>query len=276
MSIVDGVGLIEWEGGLFTPDSALLPRVRWAFAQIRAAGGSITLNEAGRPYGVASDTNVGRSGAGSSGTFSGRSTVYYQWGRHLLWRDTGGRQGTPSAADPSGGPYASEHTQGIAIDCNAGNASLRARYFAMVGLSNTIASESWHWAIRGPSQVDLSDYAYTGGNATETPEQRDEKDIQMGTTEILAAIHDRRSVAVVEVNGAIYVADFGAGTKWNVARGQSNVDAAFKFIDFLRDGLGWPDIRKQSPLTLAGLVDVTEEGTVRQEVAEGIRDALNK
>lgn len=169
MSIVDGTGLIEWEGGLFAPDSALLPRVRWAFAQIRTAGGDISLNEAGRPYGVASDTAVGRAGADSAGTLSGRSTVYYQWGRYLLWRDTGGRQGTPSAADPSVGPMASEHTQGIAIDCDTYQPALRAKYFAMVGLKNTIASESWHWAIRGPVQdgVDLAAY---GGNSIERDE----------------------------------------------------------------------------------------------------------
>lgn len=148
MSIVDGTGLIEWEGGLFDPAGDLLPRVRWAFTAIRDAGGDISLNEAGRPFGVFSDQYA----RNSSDTESGRSTVWFQWGRFE-------RGETPSAANPAGGPFASEHTQGIAIDCNAAQPGLRARFFAMVGLENTIASESWHWAIRAPSTVDLSGFA---------------------------------------------------------------------------------------------------------------------
>lgn len=177
MSIVDGKGLIEWEGGLFAPDSQLLPRVRWAFAQIRAEGGSITLNEAGRPFGVSSD-QYARS---SQDTESGLSTVWFQWGRYE-------RGETPSAANPAGGVYASEHTQGIAIDCNANPTSLRAEYFPMVGLENTIASESWHWAIRGPSQVDLSAYADTGF----TPFANEEIDMA-AREDILAAVSDLKA-----------------------------------------------------------------------------------
>lgn len=159
MSIVDGKGLIIWEGGYFEPGSDLLRRVQWAFARIRAEGGRIVLNEAGRPYGVPGDTAVGRANKSSTMTASGVSTVYYQWGRYLLYLDTGGRQGTPSAANPAGGPLASEHTQGIAIDCDAQDvytATLRAKYFAQAGLKNTISSESWHWAIRGPFMGDTS------------------------------------------------------------------------------------------------------------------------
>lgn len=166
MGMVDGAGLIEVNGCLFTPDSALLPRLRWATAQIEASGGSLVWNEAGRPYGVSGDANV----RSSSQTASGRSTVWYQWGRYL-------RGETPSAANPAGGPYASEHTQGIAIDCNANPTSLRARFFAQVGLSNTIASESWHWAIRGgiASGVDLASYA--GGNSTPIDNRTDDDEM---------------------------------------------------------------------------------------------------
>lgn len=149
MSIIDGQGLITWEGGLFAPGSDLLRRVKWAFGKIRAAGGTIYLNEAGRPFGVPGDANVGWEWQ----TASGRSTVWFQWGRYL-------RGETPSAADPrSGNVFASEHTQGIAIDCNAptaADAALRAKYFAQAGLKNTISSESWHWAIRGNPLVDIS------------------------------------------------------------------------------------------------------------------------
>lgn len=147
MSIVDGNNLIEVRGCLFEPDSDLLRRLTWATAQIGAEGGTLYWTEAGRPVGVPSDANV----RSSSQTASGRSTVWFQWGRYL-------RGETPSAADPRTGPLASEHTRGIAIDCNAPtqrDAELRAKYFRLVGLENTVSSESWHWAIRGPVLVDL-------------------------------------------------------------------------------------------------------------------------
>jgi hypothetical protein len=162
MSIVDGSGLVEWEGGLFAPDSDLLRRVKWAFAQIRAAGGTILLNEAGRPFGVESDQYA----RNASLTKSGLSTVWFQWGRYR-------RGETPSAANPAGGIYASEHTRGIAIDCNAYQPELRAKFFAMVGLENTISSESWHWAIRGPVTVDLSSLGSTAFDNTEKEEDED-------------------------------------------------------------------------------------------------------
>lgn len=213
MSIVDGKGLISWEGGLFTPDSALLPRVRWAFAQIRAEGGSIVLNEAGRPFGVPGDADVGS----SSETDSGLSTVWYQWGRYL-------RGETPSAADPrTGNPYASEHTQGIAIDCNANPTSLRARFFPMVGLSNTIASESWHWAIRGPSQVDLSAYAWAGENFTPiSPEEDDmtpEQDARLTNVENLVSLISKQKP------GSIWI---------------KNIDVPGAFALLSEDGVKYP------------------------------------
>lgn len=159
MSIVDGSGLITWEGGLFVPGSDLLRRIQWAFAQIRAAGGTIYLNEAGRPFGVPSDANV----RSSSQTASGLSTVWYQWGRYL-------RGETPSAADPrSGNVFASEHTQGIATDTNAptlADMQLRAKYFTLAGMRNTISSESWHWAIRGNPLVNIGASTAASGGAT--------------------------------------------------------------------------------------------------------------
>jgi|GEM_PF-2576469 len=155
MSIVDGRGLITWEGGLFEPGSDLLRRTQWAFARIRADGGRIILNEAGRPFGVPGDASV----RSASLTASGVSTVWFQWGRYL-------RGETPSAADPrSGNTLASEHTQGIATDTNAPSVfdmTLRAKYFTQVGMRNTIASESWHWAIRSAPQVDLASISGVG------------------------------------------------------------------------------------------------------------------
>lgn len=186
MSIYDGKGLILWEDGLFVPGSDLLARVKWAFAQIRAAGGTILLNEAGRPFGVPSDQNV----LYPWQTASGYSTVYYQWGRYK-------RGQTPSAANPALGPNASEHTQGIAIDCNAPSvfdATLRAKFFALVGLKQTISSESWHWAIRGPAQVDLS--AFAGGNATPIDNSPASK-VRVPTQEEVDEMSANRDAAIV-------------------------------------------------------------------------------
>lgn len=149
MSIVDGTGLVTWEGGLFEPNSDLLRRVKWAFGKIREDGGTIVLDEAGRPFGVPGDAKVSNAWE----TASGISTVWFQWGRYL-------RGETPSAADPrSGNVLASEHTRGIAIDCDAKDvytATLRAKYFAQVGMKQTIPSESWHWAIRSNPTVDIA------------------------------------------------------------------------------------------------------------------------
>lgn len=152
MSIVDGRDLIVWEGGLFERDSDLLKRTQWAFGRIRDDGGTIILNEAGRPYGVPGDVAVGRAGLPESRTASGRSTVYYQWGRCLAGL-------TPSAANPALGPFASEHTQGKATDTDAPtdrDAELRRKYFGMVGMFRTIPSESWHFAIRRDPESGVS------------------------------------------------------------------------------------------------------------------------
>lgn len=148
MGMVDGVGLIEWEGGLFDPAGDLLPRVRWVFTQMRAEGWDIELNEAGRPFGVFSD----RYATSASGTASGRSTVNYQWGRYL-------RGETPSAANPAAGEYASNHTRGLSVDTNTNNMARRRELFAQVGMDFDIASESWHCTIYRPSTVDLSAFA---------------------------------------------------------------------------------------------------------------------
>ncbi|PPF64532.1 hypothetical protein C5E11_03835 [Clavibacter michiganensis] len=156
MSIVDGTGLVAWEGGLFEPGSDLLARTRWAFNYIRERGGTIKLNEAGRPFGVYSDRYV----EDASDTASGLSTVHFQWGRFL-------RGETPSAADPAGGIYASDHTKGLATDTNASDIKLRAEAMSLVGMVQTIDSETWHFAIRHPSQVDLTGWNTTG----ETPNE---------------------------------------------------------------------------------------------------------
>lgn len=172
MSIVDGKGLITWEGALFVPGSDLLKRTQWAFAKIRADGGTIVLNEAGRPYGVPTDQFV----HSSTATASGLSTVYFQWGRYL-------RGETPSAANPANGSLTSEHTQGLATDTDAPTTHdklLRAKYFAQVGMKNTISSESWHYAIRGPSLVDLNLDTTTAGGSSSPIEPQEEED-DMGT-----------------------------------------------------------------------------------------------
>lgn len=153
MSIVDGTGLIEWEGMLFEPGSDLLARTRWVFNYVRERGATIVGNEAGRPFGVYSDRNV----RNASDTASGRSTVHYQWGRYL-------RGETPSAADPAGGIYASDHTKGLATDTNCSDIAIRREGMRLVGMVQTIPSESWHFAIRSAPLVDLTGWNTTGEN----------------------------------------------------------------------------------------------------------------
>ena len=240
MSMVDGIGLIEWEGGLFDPSGDLLPRVRWAFAQIRAAGGSISLNEAGRPYGVPSDANV----RSASQTASGRSTVWYQWGRYE-------RDETPEAANPLQGVYASEHTQGKAIDCNAAQPSLRAQYFAMVGLVNTIRSEPWHWAIRGGSSVDLSDYANAA--VIETPEQREERELMSAKDDIINGlipiiIEAARVQAKDALRAKLYRLKDGPNAGRIFAR---NLTTGAEW-DYLNPNTLWDDIAADKTLGLVG------------------------
>jgi hypothetical protein len=161
MTLRDGTNLSRWEGGLFDRDNAdsvsLLFRLIWLFTAYRAAGGRIGLNEAGRPLGVPGDTDVGRAGAGSGGTLSGLSTVFYQWGRYLLYRATGGRQGTPSAADPYGTP--SRHLVGLAADIDASDYALLDRLAAQVGMRRTISSEIWHYEIVSNPSIPASEFA---------------------------------------------------------------------------------------------------------------------
>ncbi|QJU52919.1 hypothetical protein SCB71_06250 [Herbiconiux sp. KACC 21604] len=154
MSLVDGLDLIEWSGCLFDPlndDSMeLLARCMAIEANMTLERASIYWNEAGRPYGVESDRYARR----ASDTFSGRSTVWYQWGRAE-------RGETPSAADPRMGPLASQHTRGRAMDCNAPNdysMQRRAYWMGLAGMKRTIPSESWHFELWGACQLDLTPY----------------------------------------------------------------------------------------------------------------------
>lgn len=156
MSIIDGTGLVEWEGMLFEPGSDLLGRTRWVFNYVRERGGKIKGNEAGRPYGVPSDQYA----RNALDTESGLSTVWFQWGRAE-------RGETPSAADPRGGVLASDHTKGIATDTDCNDIALRREAMALVGMEQTIDAESWHFAIRSAPQVDLTGWNTTG----ETPNE---------------------------------------------------------------------------------------------------------
>jgi hypothetical protein len=165
MSLVDGNDLSTWEGGLFDRNNedsvSLLFRLLWIFTQGRAEGMGLGLNEAGRPFGVFSDIDVGRNRGSASQTASGRSTVCYQYGRYLLWVATGGREGTPSAANPYSGVYASQHTRGLAADIDASNYGRLDQLAARVGMKRTISSEIWHYEIfRNPDpDIDFSRFS---------------------------------------------------------------------------------------------------------------------
>lgn len=154
MSLIDGIGLVEWRGCLFDPSMPTLAECMYVDRYIRERGGSISWTEVGRPWGDERDVPVGESGRPSSETISGRSTAFYQYGRKL-----GGF--TPEAAYPYGNPLASDHTKGIAADTNSSFPALRAEAFRQVGWIFNIPSESWHAAKRLPYMpgVDLSSFA---------------------------------------------------------------------------------------------------------------------
>lgn len=143
MSLVDGRGLIRWEGALFDPadreSAALLARLKWAIPEIRRRGGKVTVTEAGRPVGVSSD----RFARNAWDTASGISTMWFQWGRYL-------RGETPSAINPA--EALSTHTLGSGVDLSSPTARdvrIRNEVLAMVGIIQTIPQvESWHYELR--------------------------------------------------------------------------------------------------------------------------------
>lgn len=199
MSLRDGQGLVTWEGGLFDPNDPasadLWARVRWAFAGIRGEGGRIVLNEAGRPVGERRDMFV----TSPHLTSLGVSTLWYQWGRHR--RDP---KEVPVATYPPyylAGTQPSTHTDGLAVDVNSPtprDQALRAKWFGAAGLSQTIASEAWHWAVTGPwTNPD------TAGSVTRPLEpvpEEDEMNVFLMTCEAVAGAGDSRGLRRFLVN----------------------------------------------------------------------------
>ncbi len=204
MSLADGQDLSEWEGGLFDPKNensvSLLFRLLWIFTEWRSTTpDGLSLTEAGRPQGVPSDIDVGRSGKPETDTASGRSTVNYQWGRFLLWLDTKGAAGTPSAANPNGTP--SRHQVGTASDLKSNDYDRLDELAERVGMKRTIGSEIWHYEIyRDPDpDIDFSRFsavvraifgqATTAGDHTTTfdnrsPEQKEWDDIMTNADDL--------------------------------------------------------------------------------------------
>lgn len=87
-------------------------------------------------------------------------------------------------------------------------------------------------------------------------------------------LKDRRDVALMWVNGDCWVCDYPSRTRWNAAAGQATVEDTFLFIDkVLVEGLGWSEHENQSPIVIAALRDITDEGSVRDEVAKALRNA---
>jgi hypothetical protein len=219
MTLKDGKNLSRWEGGYFDRDNqnsvSLLYRLLWIFTEWRATTpGGLELNEAGRPEGVESDIDVGRSGRSADETASGVSTVNYQWGRFLRWLDTNGGSGTPSAAKPGGLP--SKHQIGTAADLGANDYDRLDALAERVGMKRTISLEIWHYEIYRNPDGDIDFARFTkivdgvlgrassaGGDIAHlTPEQLEEIELMTALQTILDALaaSSARGSAVVYWN----------------------------------------------------------------------------
>ena len=127
------------EGHLLAPD--LARRVRWVLARMRGHSGvEIEITEGQRPVGVPGDQWV----TSAAATESGGSTQWFQWGRMR-------RGETPEAAYPG----TSSHGTGEAVDWSTNNMSLRLYYMYLAGLTQNIATETWHAVVAGPPLVNL-------------------------------------------------------------------------------------------------------------------------
>jgi hypothetical protein len=157
---------VDFEGKEASPE--LARRLRWAFAYIRARGGTITANEIRRVVGSPKDRAIGAAGKPASATSTGGSNQYYQLGRQDLWVKTGGKEGTPSAAQPGEG----DHPAGNAADTDTDRPDLRRAAYALAGIDFTVPREEWHGAVRGTPRINVDDLASAGLPNTATPTRK--------------------------------------------------------------------------------------------------------
>lgn len=169
-----------------------------------------------------------------------------------------------------------------AIDVNnwrslaPGNSSLAwARFVALcriVGFITNFVSPEELWHIGDPNPFSIPAFADISINPRPVSEEeqimgvKDEIVTEIGKK--LDALNER-DVALVWVGKDCFVVDDGAHTKWNAARGQSTVEEAFLYIQWMKDR-GAVEHLNQAPYTLAGYDDITSEGTVRSEVQRGL------
>jgi hypothetical protein len=91
--------------------------------------------------------------------------------------------------------------------------------------------------------------------------------------EYMSSKEDGRFIAAFD--GNILVVDIFAGTYWNIARGLPTVGLAFERRDWYVKALGVDElVGPQSPNWIAGLNDITNEGTLDKGVLEEIRKTL--
>ncbi|MEF2979113.1 hypothetical protein [Subtercola sp. YIM 133946] len=168
-------------------------RVSCANEDLRNEGYWIVENEGDRPYGVEADEAIGRNGGDPSTTSTGGSNQWYQWGRYKLWLATGGAQGTPSAADPTGGGGTSEHGWAMADDSNSNSIARRKAISATYGCNFPISSETWHRQPSAPLSGATAARVETRKrqllqNLQPSPAQ--EEDIVASLADLQKAIHD--------------------------------------------------------------------------------------
>lgn len=191
------------------------------------------------------------------------------------------QNGTGSPADDPNRPntFPLAHVRFVAVDVDATADNVR-RLLAQ-GLVRPYSYEPWHFQLPGsvykwPLVESIPSTA--GSDAKPLPKPpTEEEQIMSVKDEIVSGVakelEDRkvRSDAIVWVNGSAFLVDDAGGTKWNVARGQKTIEDAFAFINWLR-ARGFTEYLNQPHYVLAGYRDVTEEGSVRDEVAKALRE----
>ena len=148
-------------------------RVRYLLREYRRRNpdGFIFANEIYRIKGVPADQYVTR----ASETSTGGSNQWFQWGRKVrketpeaAWPETGSEHG-----DWDEGGDGNEPGEGGAGDFNCDDIALRDDIAAEVGLTRTIASETWHYGVRGVSHINLGGLEFADLTVEEIKIRRD-------------------------------------------------------------------------------------------------------
>lgn len=139
--------------------------------------------------------------------------IYRTYADQVYWKKYWTDRGQPgNAADPGDSNHGDWDIG--AVDWDADNIALRSELAAQVGLVRTMPSESWHYAVRGPSSVALPSLSYSNT----TPINTEEDELMGAKEEILAGISKMLNENLTHTNivrnektGAIAAVNYAAG-----------------------------------------------------------------